>query len=100
MNILIIDDILQTREGLQKFLSSYGYAVDIATNGKEATLRIQAKKYDIAFVDMILPDTDGASLMKKINVLSPFAHYKLNYILNSRESYLFNCSWKSNYFFK
>ena len=79
VNILIIDDIQQTREGLQKFLSGCGHIVDIATNGKEAVLRTQAKKYDIAFVDMILPDTEGVSLMKKINALSPSTFLILTY---------------------
>ena len=79
MNILVIDDIQQTREGLQKFLSSYGYVVDVASNGKEAVLRIQIKKYDIAFIDMMLPDTEGVSLMKKINALSPSTFLILTY---------------------
>lgn len=79
MNILIIDDIQQTREGLHKLLSSYGHIVDTATNGKEAILKIQIKKYDIAFVDMILPDTDGVNLMKKINRLNPSTFLILTY---------------------
>ena len=77
--ILIIDDIQETREGLQKFLSGCGYSVDIATNGKEGILRIKIGKYDVAFVDMRLPDTDGIDLMKKINKLSPSTFLILTY---------------------
>ncbi len=79
MNILIIDDIQETREGLHKLLSSHGHTADTATNGKEGIVRIKLKKYDIAFVDMILPDTDGVNLMKKINVLSPSTFLILTY---------------------
>ena len=79
MNILIIDDIQETRECLHKLLSSYGHTTDIATNGKESIIRIKLKKYDIAFVDMILPDTDGIDLMKKINKLSPSTFSILTY---------------------
>ncbi len=79
MNILIIDDIQEIREGLHKLLSSHGHTADIATNGKESIIRIKLKKYDIAFVDMILPDTNGVNLMKKINVLSPSTFLILTY---------------------
>lgn len=78
-NILIIDDIQETREGLYKLLSSYGYTVDVAASGKEGILRIKMKKYDIAFVDMKLPDTDGVDLMKKINIQSPSTFLILTY---------------------
>ncbi len=79
MNILIIDDIQETRECLHKLLSCHGHTADIAVNGKESIIRIKLKKYDIAFVDMILPDTDGIDLMKKINKLSPVTFSILTY---------------------
>lgn len=79
MNILIIDDIQETREILHKLLSSHGHTADIATNGKEGIIRIKLKKYDIVFVDMILPDTDGIDLMKKINKLSHSTFLILTY---------------------
>lgn len=64
---------------MYKLLSSYGYAVDVAASGKEGILRIKIKKYSTVFVDMKLPDTDGISLMKKINILSPSTFLILTY---------------------
>lgn len=78
-NILVIDDIRETREGLSKLLSSYGYLTDTATNGYEALIRVKTKKYDFVFVDMILPDTNGVDLMKKINQSSPSTFLILTY---------------------
>ncbi len=78
-SILIIDDISETREGLSKFLTSNGYVVDVASNAKEAIVRIRLKKYDAAFVDMILPDMDGVGLMKELNMLSPSTSLILTY---------------------
>lgn len=43
MNILIIDDIQETREGLHKLLSSYVHTTDTAINGKEGIIRIKIK---------------------------------------------------------
>lgn len=70
-NILIIDDVSETREGLSKLLIGKGCVVDVANSAKEAIIRIKLKKYDAAFVDMVLPDMDGVDLMKELNMLSP-----------------------------
>lgn len=63
MRILIVDDEPLALTRLQRLLVNLGYThITQASNGHEA-LRISAKKsFDIAFLDIAMPDMDGIEL--------------------------------------
>lgn len=63
MHILIVDDEPLALTRLQRLLVTLGYTrITQASNGDEA-LRISAKKsFDIAFLDIAMPDMDGIEL--------------------------------------
>ncbi len=66
-SILVIDhdkDILQLY-GL--LLSKAGYSVDTAENGAEAIQKAKTRIFDLALVDIVLPDMQGTDLLTKIN---------------------------------
>ena len=64
--LLIVDDE-QDYANLMAFnFKSKGYSVITASNGEEAIRSIQEKNPDVVFMDMILPDTDGIELLKKV----------------------------------
>jgi two-component system OmpR family response regulator len=66
MRILVIEDDLKIAEFIQKGLKSSGFAVDHATTGNQGFEMALDETYDTMVVDIMLPELDGISLIKKI----------------------------------
>jgi excisionase family DNA binding protein len=64
--ILVVDDEAQVGELFREVLSSAHHLVHVASSGKEATTALATDTYQIAFVDLLLPDTTGVQLLKLI----------------------------------
>lgn len=69
--IIIIDDDESIRQVLKTILEEEGYAVDTADTGKEAVLKTNEKAYNLALIDMRLPDIEGIDLILKIKDTTP-----------------------------
>jgi DNA-binding response OmpR family regulator len=65
--ILVIDDEPLLRHTLALILQRAGYQVTQAADGKEALHSLQAGAYDLAFLDLKLPDTNGLTLLPEIH---------------------------------
>lgn len=61
--ILIVDDEESIRKTLKAILEEQGYLVDTAKNGKEAVEKSKARFYNLALVDIKLPDIEGTKLL-------------------------------------
>jgi DNA-binding NtrC family response regulator len=72
-SILIVDDDLGILNSFKEILEPEGYSVDTARTGSEAIEKCKAQLYNIAIVDINLPDTDGTELLPKINGMLPKA---------------------------
>ena len=57
--ILIIDDDEQFNLMMKTALEAKGYEVETASNGRDAKVLYQNKKYDVIITDIIMPDVDG-----------------------------------------
>ena len=66
MRILVIEDEKRIQDFLSRGLESAGYAVDIAGDGNSGMDRIHNTEYDLIILDLMLPDTDGLSVLEKI----------------------------------
>jgi two-component system copper resistance phosphate regulon response regulator CusR len=66
MRILVIEDEKRIQDFLSRGLESAGYAVDIAGDGNSGMERIHNTEYDLIILDLMLPDTDGLSVLEKI----------------------------------
>ena len=64
MRILIAEDEPKTATFLKKGLTENGYVVDIATNGVDALHCLESAGYDLAILDVMLPQKDGWSILK------------------------------------
>ncbi len=64
--ILIVDDDKSILRTFTRILQKSGYKIDIAETGKEAILKADTKHYDLALVDIRLPDMDGTDLLVRI----------------------------------
>jgi signal transduction histidine kinase/DNA-binding response OmpR family regulator len=58
-SILIAEDDNINQKLVKKLFTKLGYQVDIAVNGNEAIKFALRKKYDIIFMDLQMPDTNG-----------------------------------------
>ena len=66
MRILVVEDDLKIAEFIQKGLKSSGFAVDHAPDGVQGLEMAFGEPYDTMVVDIMLPQMDGISLIKKI----------------------------------
>jgi DNA-binding response OmpR family regulator len=69
--ILIIDDDATVRRSHEAVLKANGYDVDVAENGQEAIKKSKAKLYNLALVDLRLPDMDGIELLTSMREAVP-----------------------------
>jgi len=69
--ILVVDDDESIRKTLATILEDHGYIVDTAQNGKEATEKSNANFYNLALIDIRLPDMEGTKLLSAIKETTP-----------------------------
>ena len=64
--IMIVDDETEIAELLKLYLESNGYETAIFHDGSSALKYLETKSCDFALLDVMLPDIDGFTLLKKI----------------------------------
>jgi DNA-binding response OmpR family regulator len=64
--ILVCEDEPDVATAIRLFLESANYAVDVAYSGGEALELLAQTKYTAMTLDIMLPDTDGVSLIRRI----------------------------------
>jgi DNA-binding NtrC family response regulator len=62
--VLVVDDDETIRTTMKAILQDEGYAVDLAATAKEAIQKTQEKNYNVALLDIRLPDMEGVELLK------------------------------------
>jgi len=62
-SILIVEDDASIRETLSTILQQKGYNTDTAKNGQEAIQKSKAKFFNMALLDIKLPDIEGTKLL-------------------------------------
>ena len=70
-NILVVDDDAQVRKTLSSILSEEGYSVVTAENGKQATKISEKSRFDMALIDIKLPDMEGTELLQRLKQNQP-----------------------------
>ena len=64
--ILVVDDDKSILRTFTRILQKSGYDIDTAETGKEAMEKTENRHYDLALVDIRLPDMDGTDLLAKL----------------------------------
>ncbi len=70
-SILIIEDDSLIRESMSEVLSMDAYDVEMAGNAQEGFQKLQKRTFDMALVDMRLPDSGGIDILKKVKERYP-----------------------------
>ena len=71
--VLIVEDDANSRYGLRTVLELEGYEAEEAGDGASAVAALDAKSYDAVFMDINLPDCDGAALIHRLRESRPGA---------------------------
>ena len=69
--VLVIDDEESIRSVMTKILEEEGFAVDTARNGKQAIEKSKLNFYNLAFIDIKLPDVEGTELLTALKDSTP-----------------------------
>ena len=69
--ILVIDDDASVRKVIAMALEDEGYSVDTAENGSEAIQKCNANFYNVALIDIRLPDMEGTKLLGEMKDTTP-----------------------------
>ncbi|MCP5007101.1 MAG: response regulator [Planctomycetes bacterium] len=77
--VLVVDDDIDFNEALCNRLGKIELQVETCRTGKEAAMKVYNNNYDLVILDILLEDTDGVQVFKKIKRLRPY----LNIILIS-----------------
>lgn len=69
--ILVVDDDEDILETLKSLLTKKGYFVDTANKGETAIKLSESNPYNLALLDVVLPDMDGTQLLVKLKQTMP-----------------------------
>lgn len=95
VRILVVDDLDVNCDVFTGLLKGSGAKIDAAYSGAESIEMCEIKKYDLIFMDHMMPDIDGVEAMKQIkaselslNRETPIVVLTANAIAGARESYI------------
>jgi len=70
-NVLLIDDEKELVDVMKDRLELSGYTVTACYNADQALKEVQSEEYDVAIIDLIMPDTDGITAMQRMKLFRP-----------------------------
>ena len=70
-SILVVDDEVEIREGLEALLQSEGFDVTLTATGEEGLQKIEDSPFDVVLLDVSLPDRNGLEMLPEIRRRDP-----------------------------
>ncbi len=70
-NILIVDDDSRMCDTVEALLKNKGYATQTTNNGKKAIEYLSQNNFDLALLDIVMPEVNGLTVMDYINRKTP-----------------------------
>ena len=71
VKVLVVDDKKIIGDLFDFTLGYSGYDITVVDNGAAAINAVKNKEFDIAFIDIVMPDKDGVSILQDIKVIAP-----------------------------
>src|SRR6202167_5888806 len=70
-SILVVDDEIEIREGLEALLTSESFQVTLAETGEAGLQKLEDQPFDLMLLDVSLPDRNGLELLLEIRRRDP-----------------------------
>ena len=70
-SVLVVDDDAGIRKTLSKILEKEGYLVETEENGQEAIKASNKRFFNVALIDIRLPDMEGTRLLERLKEHEP-----------------------------
>lgn len=93
--ILIVDDNVVNLKVTKGLLEPFGMMIDMCTNGWEAIRLVKANRYDMVFMDHMMPEMDGIEATHMIREMNgeyykqlPIIAFTANAVSGTRENFL------------
>jgi DNA-binding NtrC family response regulator len=71
VSVLVVDDDTGVRDMLSSVLNDEGYVVEAVENGKKAIKTCEESFFDVALIDVELPDMKGTELLDRLKKMQP-----------------------------
>lgn len=75
--LLVIDDELGMREGIRRIFRLEGYDVTVAENGSDGIAIGSEREFDVALIDLKMPDMDGLTVLRRLRDRFPDTEYMI-----------------------
>ena len=86
MRILLVEDDADLAEVVALGLRNEAYAVDVAAGCAEAEVLLRAVDFDVACIDLGLPDGDGLDLIRRLAVDGELRRPRRSLVLTARDA--------------
>ena len=70
-SVLVVDDELLIRDLLYDFFTERNWSVAVCDSSDRAMEQLKTRRFDIALVDLKLPESDGLALIGKVKAFFP-----------------------------
>jgi DNA-binding response OmpR family regulator len=100
MKIIVVDDDINIQRLYKEELEDEGYEIVIAETGEMALTLFEKEHPDIVTLDILLPDTDGVSVLRKMKeqrpdipiIMSTAFDYRDDFAVWASEAYIVKSS--------
>jgi CheY-like chemotaxis protein len=73
LTILVVDDNEDLLETFAMILKRHGFFVETAENGLSAVDKYKKRRFDVALMDIVMPEMNGVEAFRKIKEMHPDA---------------------------
>jgi len=86
INVLVADDQENMRQLFARVLNSLGYSVDVSSDGRDCLIKFAQQRYDVVFLDLVMPEVDGETVLRWIRTHYPQTHIVVSSIQDDEEA--------------
>ena len=66
MNLLAIDDNIETTEALRDYFNMQGISCTVVNDGQQGLFEIQKREYDVIILDIAMPEYTGFDILSQL----------------------------------